>query len=91
MGAGYPPPGALRSQKPHRAHAWLEGSLAEGDKILADLYFALKKLDLDLADQLSRAVLDGLDGNGLDGVRLRLEAERSSLVDVARELGIAVG
>jgi radical SAM superfamily enzyme YgiQ (UPF0313 family) len=71
--------------------AWLEGSLAEGDKILADLYFALKKLDLDLADQLSRAVLDGLDGNGLDGVRLRLEAERSSLVDVVHELGITVG
>jgi hypothetical protein len=71
--------------------AWLEGALAEGDKILADLYFTLKKLDLDLADQLSRAVLDGVDSTGLDGVRLRLEAERSSLVEVVRELGIAVG
>jgi radical SAM superfamily enzyme YgiQ (UPF0313 family) len=65
--------------------AWQDGRLAEDDKVLADLYFALKKLDLDLADELSRAVLDGLDETELATVRLQLEEERSSLVGRVRE------
>jgi hypothetical protein len=66
--------------------AWQDGQLAEDDKMLADLYFALKKLDLDLADELSRAVLNGLDETELGAVRLHLEEQRSSLVGRAREL-----
>jgi radical SAM superfamily enzyme YgiQ (UPF0313 family) len=65
--------------------AWQDGGLAEDDKTLADLYFALKKLDLDLADELSRAVLDGLAETELTTLRLHLEEARSSLVGRVRE------
>lgn len=70
--------------------AWLEGDIAASDKMLADIYFSLKKLDLDLADELSKAILDGLDETELTTVRLHLEAQRSTLVDTVCELGIAV-
>jgi hypothetical protein len=68
--------------------AWEDGRLAESDRVLADLYFALKKLDLDLADELSGAILDGLDETKLSTVRMRLEAKRRSLLDKVRGLNI---
>ena len=69
--------------------AWHDGLLSENDKVLADLYFALKRLDLDLADQLSRVALEGLDETELGAVRLQLETQRSSLIGRVHELEIA--
>jgi radical SAM superfamily enzyme YgiQ (UPF0313 family) len=68
--------------------AWQDEQQSEDDKTLGDLYFALKRLDLDLADELSRAVLNGLDETELGAVRLQLEEERSSLLGSVRELEI---
>ncbi|GLZ05682.1 hypothetical protein Acsp03_31480 [Actinomadura sp. NBRC 104412] len=64
--------------------AWRDGRPPEDDRMLADLYFALKRLDLALADELSRAALNGCGESGLAAVRFRLEEERSSLVGGVR-------
>lgn len=68
--------------------AWVEDSIPKDDRMVADIYFDLKRLDLELADELSHAVLAGADTAGFRSIRLRLEAKRTALLETAGELAI---
>jgi radical SAM superfamily enzyme YgiQ (UPF0313 family) len=55
------------------------------DQALADVYFALKRLDLDLADQLGHVAAGRWTTSALSTVRLDLERRRSSLLEAAED------